>query len=111
MSCISLLIALSLHVGLEGDYNAVHPHARCTIDNTIAGVYYNSESKIGAYIGQKFDAPFNSKLEIGLVTGYSGEDIVPMMRVTKDGWYLAPSYETLPDNNWGVVFGYEFNLY
>ena len=70
MSCISLLVALSLHVGLEGDYNDVHPHARCTIDNTIAGVYYNSESKIGAYIGQKFDAPFNSKLEIGLVTGY-----------------------------------------
>ena len=43
MSCISLLVALSLHVGLEGDYNDVHPHARCTIDNTIAGVTHVDE--------------------------------------------------------------------
>ena len=29
MSCLSLLVALSLHVGLDGNYNNVHPHARC----------------------------------------------------------------------------------
>ena len=37
MSCISLLVALSLHAGLSGDYNSIHPHARCEIDNVITG--------------------------------------------------------------------------
>ena len=111
MSCLSLLVAMSLHVGLAGDYNGIHPHARCTIDNTIAGVYYNSESNIGVYIGQKFEMPFDSELEVGLVTGYTGEKVVPMMRITRNNWYFAPSYEVEPNNNWGVTIGYEFKLY
>jgi len=39
LSCLSLLVALSMHVGLENEYNSIHPHARCTIDNTILGAY------------------------------------------------------------------------
>ena len=111
-SCLSLLVALSLHVGLEGNYNQIHPHARCDItDNVIAGAYYNSERNISAYAGYKFELPFESELEVGLVTGYSGAPVVPSMRLTKAGWYVAPSYETTPDHNWGVTVGYEWKLF
>jgi len=112
MSCLSLLVALSLHVGLEGNYNNFHPHARCQVDNKLYGVYYNSEETISAYGGLEFNAPFESTLEVGLVTGYSGAPVVPMARLTKDNWFVAPSYEVAPgDNNWGITFGYEFKIW
>mgnify|MGYP001239234137 FL=1 len=107
MSCLSLLVALSLHIGLEGNYNNVHPHARCDIDNTITGAYYNSEENISFYVGKKIPI-YNAELEVGLVTGYSGANIAPMIRVTKDSWFVAPAYETT--GNIGFVIGYEFKL-
>ena len=115
-TCLSLTLALGFHLGLEGDYNNVHPHLRCDINNTIAGVYYNSEEEISAYVGYQFDTPFDSTLEVGWVTGYPeyhtkhGLDIVPMLRLTKGNWYLAPAYEVAPDKNWGVTLGYEFKI-
>ena len=99
-TCLSLLVAFSMHIGLEGDYNNIHPHARCTVDNTIAGVYYNSESKVSAYIGHKF-----GNLEIGLATGYSSYDIVPIIRYINNGWFVSPAYET--SGNYGFTIGYE----
>jgi len=109
MSCLSLLVALSLHMGLEGNYNNIHPHVRCDINNnTIAGAYYNSEENISFYVGKKIPM-YNIELEVGLVTGYSGADIVPMLRVKKGNWFLSPAYETT-SNNVGIVFGYEFKL-
>ena len=50
MSCLGLFLALSMHVGLEGNYNSVHPHARCTTDNWVTGAYYNSEKNMSYYI-------------------------------------------------------------
>jgi hypothetical protein len=111
MSCISLLVALSLHAGLVGDYNEIHPHARCEINNVITGAYYNSEEHVSAYIGYQFDMPFESDLEVGLVTGYTGAKVAPMFRLVKDNWYIAPAYETSNDGNWGIAIGYEFKLY
>ena len=55
MTCLGLFLALSMHLGLDADYNSVHPHARCTVDNSIAGVYYNSEDRVSAYIGKEFE--------------------------------------------------------
>jgi hypothetical protein len=112
-SCLSILVALSLHVGLEGGYNNVHPHARCEQEHIVYGAYYNSESNPSAYVGKILEVEGlpNVKLELGLVTGYSGSPVVPMMRVTKDGWYMAPAYETGFGGNWGVTVGYEFKLW
>ena len=111
MSCLSLLVALSLHVGLEGDYNNVHPHGRCTIDNWITGAYYNSEENVSVYVGKKIpNVDRNWDLEIGLVTGYSGMDVAPMIRYINDGWFVAPAYETSFGGNIGITFGYEFKL-
>ena len=107
MSCLSFLIAVSLHVGLENDYNSIHPHARCTLDNNIFGTYYNSERNISAYAGKSFSF-YDTKLELGLVTGYSGFDIAPMIRLKKDYWFIAPAYETT--GNLGIVIGMEYKL-
>ena len=103
MSCLSLLFALSLHVGLEGDYNSYHPHARCEKDSLISGIYYNSEDRISSYIGLQYEG-----LELGLVTGYTYNDIIPMIRYKKDNWFIAPAYEK--SGSKGIVIGLEFKI-
>ena len=100
-TCLSLLLAVSTHLGLEGDYNNIHPHARCTVDNWITGAYYNSERTVSYYIGQQY-----GNLEVGLVTGYSSYDVLPMIRYIKNGWFVAPAYEK-SDNRYGITIGYE----
>ena len=55
-ACLSLALALWFHLELEGDYNNVDPHLRCDVNNTIAGVHYNSEENISAYVGYQFDS-------------------------------------------------------
>ena len=101
MSCLSLMLAVSMHIGLEGDYNAIHPHARCQKDALISGVYYNSEEKVSAYIGLEHEG-----WEVGLVTGYTYADVVPMIRYKKDNWFIAPAIES--NGRKGIVIGLEF---
>jgi hypothetical protein len=72
-----------MHVGLDNEYNSIHPHARCTLDNTI-------------------------EIEYGLVTGYTGSNIAPMLRIKKDNFFIAPAYEV--EGNIGIVVGFEFKL-
>ena len=102
-TCIALSLAISMHLGLENDYNNLHPHARCSIDNTIAGVYYNSEDNISTYIGMKYD-----NIELGIVTGYESNDILPMIRYVNNGFFISPAYET--NGNYGVVIGIELGF-
>ena len=102
MSCLSLLFALSMHVGLEGNYNNYHPHARCQEGALISGVYYNSEDNVSACVGLE-----HKGFELGLVTGYS-QDLVPMFRYKKNNWFIAPGYEI--DGTTGIVIGWEFKL-
>ena len=103
MSCLSLLFAASLHIGLENKYNNYHPHARCQVDSLITGVYYNSEDRISSYVGLEHEG-----WEIGLVTGYTSQDVLPMIRYKKNNWFIAPAWEV--DGNMGVVVGLEFKL-
>ena len=101
MSCLSLMLAISMHLGLEGDYNAIHPHARCQKDALISGVYYNSEEKVSAYIGLEHEG-----WEVGLVTGYTYADVVPMIRYKKNNWFITPAIES--NGSKGIVIGLEF---
>ena len=103
MSCLSLLFAASLHIGLENKYNNYHPHARCQVDSLITGVYYNSEDRISSYVGLEHEG-----WEIGLVTGYTSQDVLPMIRYKRNNWFIAPAWEV--DGNMGVVVGLEFKL-
>jgi hypothetical protein len=108
MNCIGLFLAVSMHLGLEGDYNQVHPHARCTVENNIAGVFYNSEDKISAYIGKQFKLDEYWNIELGLVTGYQSKDILPMVRYKSGRFFLSPAYEKHNGNkNYGVTVGWE----
>lgn len=108
ISCISLALAVTMHIGLENNYNSIHPHARCTVDKTIVGVYYNSERTVSAYAGYIFDTVFDAQVEVGIVTGYSGAKVAPLFRVIKDNWFITPAYETKPRSNVGITIGYEF---
>jgi len=109
-SCLSFMLAISVHAGLEGEYNGLHPHARCTIDNTIIGVYYNSEDSISTYVGYKFKSLFDTEVEVGLVTGYSGATVVPLVRIIKNNWFITPAYEVSPSKNVGITIGYEIKF-
>ena len=102
-TCLSILLAVSSHLGLDGDYNSVHPHVRCTTDSWITGAYYNSEKNMSYYVAKTI-----SNFEIGLVTGYNSYDVLPMIRYIKDGWFVAPAYEK--PGNYGVAVGYEYIL-
>ena len=95
------MLALSMHVGLEGNYNTIHPHARCQKESLISGIYYNSEDRLSSYIGVE-----KNGFEIGLVTGYTYSDIVPMVRYKKGNLFISPAYEK--GGNKGLVLGLEF---
>ena len=101
MSCLSLMLAISMHVGLEGDYNNIHPHARCQQDALISGLYYNSEENVSAYVGMTHNG-----WELGLVTGYTYSDVVPMIRYKKNNWFITPAYER--NGTLGIVIGLGF---
>ena len=100
-TCLSLLFAVSMHLGLEGKYNNLHPHARCQHDSLISGVFYNSEDRISTYVGLQHEG-----FELGLVTGYTYGNIILMMRYKKDKWFIAPAIEK--NGNKGLVLGLEF---
>ena len=48
------------------------------------------------------------KLEYGIVSGYSENNILPMIRFKKDTFFIAPAYERT--GNVGVVLGWEYKL-
>jgi hypothetical protein len=101
---IELALAFSLHLGLNEDYNQVHPHIRYNEQNYIAGAYYNSERNVSFYLGKRWE--YNGiGLEAGAVTGYSGGDVLPYGRATYENFFVSPAIET-PDTV-GVVLGYE----
>ena len=94
-------IALSLHLGFEGDYNAIHPHIRLQEQQYIAGLYYNSESNISPYVGYRLE--YNDfGLEYGAVGNYSHADIAPYVRGTYKNFFVAPGIE---NDKVGIVFG------
>jgi len=99
-------LAFSLHLGLQGDYNSIHPHIRYNEQNYIAGVYYNSESNISTYAGKRWE--YNGfGLEAGAVTGYPQADVIPYVRGTYKNFFVAPALEG--KDTVGAVIGYELN--
>jgi hypothetical protein len=113
MGCLEILIAFSMHLSMDGDYNAVHPHARCTVDDTIFGVYYNSLNDLSFYAAKeiKFGYSWDQRIELGFVSGYSSSAVTPIVRYKVENFFISPSYETISgENNYGLVVGFEFKL-
>jgi hypothetical protein len=113
MNCLAILLSLTTHLNVEGDYNNIHPQIECehTITNTIAGTYYNSENKISLYAGRRIELRKEWNIDLVVVTGYQIRDIQPMIRFKKNNIYMAPMYEKHNnDTNYGIVIGYEMKL-
>lgn len=115
MESVILSLGLSLHAGLAGDYNSVHPHVRYQDDGTIAGAYYNSVERVSFYAGHRLEKG-DAGIELALVTGYPAfGPVAPFVRGTYDigntRVFMSPTYEEYDNNNnVGVVFGVEFSL-
>lgn len=106
---LELCFAVTMHLGLPGDWNDYHPCIRYVDDITI-GAYYNSEATISYCISDTFEYE-KWFLEAGLVTGYSGAEVLPMVRfgyeiIDHVLFFASPAYayETL-----GVTVGIEIN--
>jgi predicted porin len=96
-------IALSLHLGLLGDYNAIHPYVSYDNDKFIAGVYYNSVERISIYGGVKYKFSKDTSLELGLVSGYN-DNVIPMAKLNHKQFYVMPA----ADEKVGIVIGIQF---
>ena len=110
-------LGLSLHTGLSGDYNEIHPHVRFIEDGAIAGAYYNSVERLSFYAGHRLEPTENIGLEFALVTGYPAfGEIAPFVRGTYDTgnirYFVSPAIESYGNNNSdiGVVFGIELQI-
>ena len=103
---IEFALALSLHIGLEGDYNGIHPHIRYNNQDYIAGAYYNSMNRVSFYAGKRWEHN-QFGFELGAVTGYDEiMPVAPYARATYNNLFIAPAPEN--GKNTGVVIGYEF---
>lgn len=104
-------ILFSLHLGYEADYNEIHPYYGLHLNDNIAiGAYYNSEEKLSTYI-----AYMTEYMELGLVTGYTTGDVVPMVKFNYNNFFFAPSVETIRSRDGvthtsGFVLGYDWRM-
>ena len=92
---------------MAGEYNEVHPHVKCEVENMSFGTYYNSEKSISNYMSFDLELP-RMNIEVGLTTGYRLAPLVPLIRFKKDNYFLAPIYNPKGDN--GIVIGFEIKL-
>ena len=108
---LELCFAVSMHLGLGDGWNERHPCARYVADDFTIGAYLNSEDAMSIYISRTFE--YNQWFaEVGAVTGYSGGDVIPMLRA---GYeinnnvlvFLSPAYG---NEKIGVVLGVEFSI-
>jgi len=116
MDMLTFGLAVSMHIGMQGDYNAIHPHVRFIEDGAIAGAYYNSVENISAYAGWRLEPTDKLGIELALVTGYPAfGPVAPYVRATYDignnRIFAAPTGEVIDDETKvGVVVGYEFKF-
>jgi len=111
-------LALTTHMGLERDYNEIHPHVRFYEDGAIAGAYYNSVNRISFYGGYRLEPTDRLGLEVSIVTGYPAfGELAPMVRGTYDindnvRMFAAPAVESYGNekSNIGAVIGIEFQI-
>ena len=108
-------IALTTHIGYDGDYNNVIPHLKYKGDEYSYGVFVNSEGSLSAYGGLELDTD-RWTTEFGLTTGYQAYPIVPYIRSTyriNDGTkiFFTPAPEAGDDIfTTGLVIGIEYRI-
>jgi len=107
MGCLEVVLALSLHFGLDQNYNNLHPGIRCNYKQTTIGSFYNSERNLSSYLSRKIKVG-EGVFEVGAATGYH-LSVVPFIRYVKGKFFIMPAYEkTSLGKNYGLVLGWEF---
>ena len=106
MNCLVLGLALSMHVGLENNYNQVHPYVMCEQNQVTTGIYHNSLDIISVVLAKEFDLTDDLTLDVGIVSGYV-YDVVPMIILKYKNLFLMPALE---DDRTGLVFGYQYEF-
>ena len=102
-------IAMSLHLGLEGNYNGFHPNAGLTSNGISIGAYYNSEKEISKYVSYEYELSEDSRMEIGIVDGYNAKPILPFVKYKYKNMFIAPAYEKHQgEETIGLLIGLEF---
>jgi hypothetical protein len=112
---VEFSVAKSVHLGTTTDFNEIHPTVRYSEGTLFIGGYLNSEGNISGVAGQRIESASGTFVEYGIVTGYTSEPILPMLRVgqtfNKVTLFLAPGAEyTAEGVNVMVVVGVEFNF-
>ena len=117
MGILAYGLALSMHVGLAGDYNEVHPYVEYSSNNVHVGAYYNSESNVSPYLHYRLENDSGYFLDLGVVGGYNSADVLPLVRAGKHftgvpaSLFIAPAYEqTSNGSNIGAVVGIQFKF-
>lgn len=101
-------IALSLHLGMEGEYQPLHPNVGLSYNNFMVGAYYNSESNVSYYLAYEYEISENTSVELGLVEGYSINPVIPMLKVNYKYFFIVPAVEKYNGEiNPGMVIGIE----
>lgn len=100
-------IALSLHLGLPGEYNYVHPHIGLNYNDFIVGAYYNSEYDLSLYTGYSFDISEDIDLEIGVASGYDYGNVSPMIKLNYKNIFMSPSTD---EGEVGIVTGIDWRF-
>jgi hypothetical protein len=65
------------------------------------------------YAGTRIPLRNEWELDLVVATGYNTKDIQPMLRLKRKNFYIAPTYETIINNNntnYGLLIGYEIKL-
>jgi hypothetical protein len=101
-------MALSMHVGLQQQYNSVHPYCTAqTEQNIIVGTYYNSLKKVSVFGGYKVILTDDWSVDIAVVTGYDQYELAPGVRVNYKDLFIMPALE---NDRVGAVIGIDIKF-
>lgn len=112
-----LSLALSMHLGTEGNFNEVHPHFRVKNNHIVSGLYLNSMNNAAGYLGVNFE---KNKFYVDLGVTLAPSDIDVFKPWLRAGYkfndhinvFTAPVLEyNINDNlNSGGLIAIEFTL-
>ena len=112
---ILLGLAVTTHLGLNDNYNSIHPHLRIEYERFVSGTYYNSMHTNSLYLGLENTVGNNLTLEVGVVTGYDSINaIIPYTRLSykfEDNveLFASPTVEKNSQaTNLGLVLGFQY---
>lgn len=106
---VALCIAMTTHIALGDGWRENHPCIKYEHGDYTVGTFINSEDAVSVYASRTWgrDGWF---IEAGAVTGYSGGDVLPMVRAGYEFGdaraFVVPAYD-IRSESVGVVFGLE----